>query len=104
MYFTGDDDRDVHGSALPGQVDRDVKRPAFADGATCPRMYQGKSYLNDHLHRTQGLQLTDHLVQSSGSQVEAGFLPRFAERLSSFPPGRRGRLDAEISRKGDRTP
>lgn len=66
VHFDGDDDLNVQWPELPGGVDRDVKKHAFADSAAYLRVYQGKSHLTDHLHRTQGLLLTDHAVQSSG--------------------------------------
>jgi hypothetical protein len=49
-----------------GEVDRYLKKHVFADRAAYLRTYQGKSNLTDHLHRTQGLRLVDHAVQSSG--------------------------------------
>ena len=64
MSFEGD--RHVHGSALPGEVDRDVKKHALAAGTAHLRMNQGRRAFTDHWRRTQGLLLTDRVVQSSG--------------------------------------
>lgn len=66
VYFDGDDDLNVQWPDLPGEVDRYLKKHVFADRAAYLRTYQGKSNLTDHLHRTQGLRLVDHAVQSSG--------------------------------------
>lgn len=61
-----DGDRRVHGSALPGEVDREVKTHALASGTAHLCMNQGRRTVTDHLRRTQGLLLTDRVVQSSG--------------------------------------
>ncbi|MCO5978911.1 glycosyltransferase family protein [Ideonella oryzae] len=65
VYFDGDDDLNVQWPELLGEVDRYVKKHAFADRSAYLRSYQGKSNLTDHLSRTQGLVLTEHAVQAS---------------------------------------
>ena len=72
VYFDGDDDLCVLWPDVLAQVDRWVKKHAFADRSDYARQYIGKSNLTDMVSREHGYSFEDNVIRSSGPVSQAG--------------------------------